>query len=248
MGRRAHDVMFGLSEENVKRLTMDKPIMVRGRDLGLPRPGCDFLIVHGTNERSVARIFDMIANRLNGSGAIMPVHSIHGSYVMTVTGGKRRQLGVIGLTNDAMAALRSHTQLSLRVGVESGLMVDVLIFYGDTEFDMMNTVVRVSERDEPMTAEHLKSVLAFYQKHLGESGHYSPIQKPDDMPFLERYGSLNHCLWMCGQALDMIERKDVDKAMRWLGFIQGAMWSFGVFTIEQMREHSRPPEKGGKLS
>lgn len=29
------------------------------------------------------------------------------------------------------------------------------------------------------------------------------------------------------------------KAMRWLGFMQGALWAAGVFTLDELKEHSR---------
>jgi hypothetical protein len=33
-----------------------------------------------------------------------------------------------------------------------------------------------------------------------------------------------------------------DKAMRWLGFVQGALYVKGIFTLEQLKEHSRTGE------
>ncbi len=49
----------------------------------------------------------------------------------------------------------------------------------------------------------------------------------------------------CMYVLDMICRmndfteEDEGKANRWLGFIQGVLWSGGVYTIDEMREHNR---------
>jgi hypothetical protein len=31
-----------------------------------------------------------------------------------------------------------------------------------------------------------------------------------------------------------------DKVMRWLGFVQGVLWSCGVFTIDQLKAHNAP--------
>jgi len=33
--------------------------------------------------------------------------------------------------------------------------------------------------------------------------------------------------------------RDIEKAMRWLGFVQGVLWLHGDFTLDQMREHNR---------
>lgn len=29
------------------------------------------------------------------------------------------------------------------------------------------------------------------------------------------------------------------KAMRWLGFMQGALWTLGIYTLDELKEHSR---------
>ncbi len=33
--------------------------------------------------------------------------------------------------------------------------------------------------------------------------------------------------------------RNIEKAMRWLGFVQGVLWLHGDFTLDQMREHNR---------
>ncbi len=54
---------------------------------------------------------------------------------------------------------------------------------------------------------------------------------------------LEHCLWMCDEALrfqGMGRLEDFrEKAMRWLGFVQGVMYAEGVFSLECLIEHSR---------
>jgi hypothetical protein len=47
---------------------------------------------------------------------------------------------------------------------------------------------------------------------------------------------LNHSRWMC-QELSQME--DTEKAMRWLGFVQGIFWVLGKRTIEEMRSDNR---------
>ena len=32
--------------------------------------------------------------------------------------------------------------------------------------------------------------------------------------------------------------EDMEKANRWLGFIQGVLWTRGIYTIDDMREHN----------
>ncbi len=45
-----------------------------------------------------------------------------------------------------------------------------------------------------------------------------------------------HLAWML-EEIPKIE--DAEKRARWIGFVQGHMWTLGVFTIDEMREHTR---------
>jgi hypothetical protein len=49
----------------------------------------------------------------------------------------------------------------------------------------------------------------------------------------------DHALWMCREATTFVVEGRLDKAERWLGFVQGALWILGVFSIDEMREHVR---------
>jgi hypothetical protein len=74
-----------------------------------------------------------------------------------------------------------------------------------------------------------------------------------DGPAPDVYAQQQHARWMCQEVLrfhpshrigepppDPKEiRAAFEKAMRWLGFIQGVLWSTGVKTIDEMREDNR---------
>jgi len=48
---------------------------------------------------------------------------------------------------------------------------------------------------------------------------------------------------MCEEARNnLIPAGRVEKAMRWLGFVQGVLFCFNDFTIDQLKDHSRPDE------
>ncbi len=51
---------------------------------------------------------------------------------------------------------------------------------------------------------------------------------------------LHHINWMCVEAMVFVADGRREKAMRWLGFIQGVMFSEGIFTINELANHSRP--------
>ena len=47
--------------------------------------------------------------------------------------------------------------------------------------------------------------------------------------------ALSHALWMCGQLRSGMPKEDMENACLWLGFIQGILWTRGVYTMEQLR-------------
>lgn len=54
----------------------------------------------------------------------------------------------------------------------------------------------------------------------------------------------SHLLWMCLEAKTFVADEtpsaaSLEKAMRWLGFLQGALWSLGVYSIDQMKDDNR---------
>lgn len=87
-----------------------------------------------------------------------------------------------------------------------------------------------------MTSEKLESVLKVMRakvlkfKPSTEASRYEFSTPPGV------HGAMRHVLWM----LDRIaEPGDLAKTHRWLGFAQGVLWVFGVFTINEMRELNR---------
>ncbi len=88
-----------------------------------------------------------------------------------------------------------------------------------------------------MTNEKLSEVLQFYYDELDKhqvfyQQHSEPVNAVE---------VLQHTKWMTNEAQNFIPDQ-VDKAMRWLGFIQGVLFSLGFFTIEELRGHSRSDE------
>lgn len=52
-----------------------------------------------------------------------------------------------------------------------------------------------------------------------------------------------HLVFMCEEIENMIELGHRGKAMRWLGFVQGALWARGDATIEKLKNINRPDEE-----
>lgn len=48
-----------------------------------------------------------------------------------------------------------------------------------------------------------------------------------------------HLRWMCQQIPGFLAEGRADKAQRWLGFVQGVLWSLGDYSLDELKEHSR---------
>ncbi|KKK84913.1 hypothetical protein LCGC14_2778570 [marine sediment metagenome] len=58
----------------------------------------------------------------------------------------------------------------------------------------------------------------------------------------------NHLVYMLDRMEEMLDTTlfpvtNWDKFNRWLGFVQGLLWTMGEYTLKEMREHNTRPEK-----
>lgn len=51
-----------------------------------------------------------------------------------------------------------------------------------------------------------------------------------------------HLMYCCGQIVLFIQEGRREKAMRWLGFVQGALWTLSVATIDELGKMNMPNE------
>ena len=76
-----------------------------------------------------------------------------------------------------------------------------------------------------MTVQKIREIVDFYEQVLKERGNNS---------------AQYHCLRMIPRMRLILDEGRIEKAFRWLGFIQGVLFSTGVFTVEDLKNHSRP--------
>ena len=97
-----------------------------------------------------------------------------------------------------------------------------------------------------MTREKLKLVFQKYREHLDT---IYPKVAPRQMTEAESQGPVGnlsridttaHFKFMCDEAQSFVDQGRVEKAMRWLGFLQGALWMDDVFTLDDLKKHSMP--------
>jgi hypothetical protein len=103
----------------------------------------------------------------------------------------------------------------------------------------MSLFAELSDVMSAMTSDQVVNVCQKYALLLKDMGAV-PFQDRDAKT---REGQLNHLAHMCNHTIVEIQGAttpaEVEKAMRWLGFIQGAFFSLGIRTIDQMREDNR---------
>ena len=65
-----------------------------------------------------------------------------------------------------------------------------------------------------------------------------PRQIDSSRKLINIHETFVHCAWMCDEII--AGKMSEAKAMRWLCFVQGCLWSNNVLTIEQMKDDNRP--------
>lgn len=89
-----------------------------------------------------------------------------------------------------------------------------------------------------MTDEKIFSVLKEYREHLEKLG--AKMREIDyDSRLPDKRIALNHLLSMIPKMEKFIKEGQREKFFRWLGFMQGVLWSFGEFSLNDLRDHNR---------
>lgn len=99
-----------------------------------------------------------------------------------------------------------------------------------------------------MKGEHLKLILNRYWHYLEhEWPELSPrqLEAPDTQDKssrLEPGQRVAHYKFMCLEAQRFVDQGRIEKAMRWLGFLQGVLWKNDEYSLDELKEHSKPKE------
>lgn len=93
-----------------------------------------------------------------------------------------------------------------------------------------------------MTSEKLIQVFRFYDAELEKRGIRNRQTSEYDSTGVELKEStpLEHARWMCPVAIEHVQDGNKEKAFRWLGFIQGVLWMSNIYTLNDLKNHSRP--------
>lgn len=95
-----------------------------------------------------------------------------------------------------------------------------------------------------MTAEKVLEAIAIYRRYFKDEG-IGKVDFPHDVPtegFADRLTILEHCHGMLEPMEAMIANgtpEKMEKVFRWVGFIQGCLWSQGLFCLDDLKNHNR---------
>ena len=91
-----------------------------------------------------------------------------------------------------------------------------------------------------MTKNKIKKVAEYYKECLNcRAERYTPDEKIG-RSFSDGVVILKHCRYMVNEILSFLEQNRIEKALRWLGFLQGCLWATGVFSLDELKGHNKP--------
>lgn len=95
-----------------------------------------------------------------------------------------------------------------------------------------------------MTNEKLLSLFQGYATKLNANDVVAE-EMPEELKGLPchkvpKEALLSHLAYMCEKSVVFVDEGRIEKAMRWLGFVQSALYFTGFYTIDDLKEHIRP--------
>jgi hypothetical protein len=90
-----------------------------------------------------------------------------------------------------------------------------------------------------MTKDQIIEAAALYLAHLISLGAEPNRMNPSKKFELGSQDAVkDHIAWMCDRLIKIANEGDVEKAGRWLGFIQGVLFMMGEYSIDEFRTHN----------
>jgi len=84
-----------------------------------------------------------------------------------------------------------------------------------------------------MEIEQILSVAKKYDNALLNMGVSEIIRENENTE------SLSHIRWMLNEIPNQLKENKIEKANRWLGFIQGVLWVRKISTIHELKDDNR---------
>jgi len=95
-----------------------------------------------------------------------------------------------------------------------------------------------------MTIHKCREVLRRYERELPEEQRrlrrqYDPVFDHFST-MLPRMHAMLDDVEATGNQYAVVNMPRMEKFMRWLGFLQGAMWANGLYSIDELKSHNKP--------
>jgi len=91
----------------------------------------------------------------------------------------------------------------------------------------------------PMTNEKLREAFLACEAIISKEDIRMAVR---DAGAVGRERRLSHLLWLARNGLALVEEERREKAMRWLGFLQGALWGFNLANIDDLKGMNKPDD------
>lgn len=93
-----------------------------------------------------------------------------------------------------------------------------------------------------MTPKKVIEVIEAYRQLFVERN-IGKIDYPHDELLDGEVHGLEHCHGMLDKMVEFVREGRMEKAFRWLGFIQGVLWATRVYPLTDLKNHNRPQEE-----
>lgn len=93
-----------------------------------------------------------------------------------------------------------------------------------------------------MNARKILEVIRIYRDYLKGKG-IAAMDFPEDRMLRYQEDGLAHCYGMLDKMEGFIKEGRIEKAFRWLGFVQGGLWFAGQFPLKAFKNHNRPENR-----
>ncbi len=93
-----------------------------------------------------------------------------------------------------------------------------------------------------MTNQQILSAVENYRKYF-EGRRIEKFSYPHNHTLIHTNYGLEHCHDMLDKIVQFVENGKIDKAFRWLGFLQGALWMAQIYPIAYFKDQNHNPQK-----
>lgn len=97
-----------------------------------------------------------------------------------------------------------------------------------------------------MTSDKVLSIFMEYATNLRGAAEPTKFPSPDHVLQPEHKSqvrmAVSHLLYMSVEGMKLVHHLRMEKAMRWLGFVQGSLWALGLRSLSEVKTDNKPTD------